>query len=58
MESALRANPQDVREYEKQLKDFLLGGAGRGMIETIRHGLQDDGYAVSISKLCQWFDVR
>ena len=27
------------------------------MIETIRQGLKDDGFAVSISKLCRWFDV-
>ena len=27
------------------------------MIETIRQGLKDDGFAVSISKLCRWFEV-
>lgn len=27
------------------------------MIETIRQGLQQDGFNVSISKLCQWFDM-
>lgn len=27
------------------------------MIETIRQGLKADGLTVSISKLCQWFDV-
>jgi putative transposase len=27
------------------------------MIETIRQGLKDDGYTVSISKLCRWFGV-
>lgn len=27
------------------------------MIETIRQGLKEDGYTVSISKLCQWFGI-
>ena len=27
------------------------------MIKTIRQGLKDDGFAVSISKLCRWFAV-
>ncbi len=27
------------------------------MIETIRQGLKDDGFTVSISQLCRWFDV-
>lgn len=27
------------------------------MIETIRQGLEADGFKVSISKLCQWFDM-
>src|SRR5699024_5643670 len=27
------------------------------MIETIRQGLKDDGYNVSIAKLCRWFNV-
>lgn len=27
------------------------------MIETIRQGLREDGFEVSISKLCRWFDV-
>lgn len=27
------------------------------MIETIRQGLKADGFDVSISKLCRWFDV-
>ena len=27
------------------------------MIETIRQGLQADGITVSISKLCQWFNI-
>lgn len=27
------------------------------MIETIRQGLKEDGFDVSISKLCDWFDV-
>lgn len=27
------------------------------MIETIRQGLEEDGFKVSISKLCQWFDM-
>ena len=26
-------------------------------METIRQGLKDDGFAVSISKLCRWFEV-
>jgi len=27
------------------------------MIETIRQGLKEDGFTVSISKLCQWFGI-
>lgn len=27
------------------------------MIETIRQGLEADGYTVSIAKLCQWFGI-
>ena len=27
------------------------------MIETIRQGLKNDGYAVSISQLCRWFGI-
>ena len=27
------------------------------MIETIRQGLKDDGYTVSISQLCRWIDI-
>jgi putative transposase len=27
------------------------------MIETIRQGLKEDGYSVSISQLCRWFDM-
>ena len=27
------------------------------MIAALRQGLKDDGYEVSISKLCQWFGV-
>ncbi|WP_241520855.1 hypothetical protein [Steroidobacter cummioxidans] len=27
------------------------------MIETIRQGLNDDGYTVSISQLCRWFGI-
>ena len=27
------------------------------MIETIRQGLKADGFDVSISKLCRWFNV-
>ena len=27
------------------------------MIETIRQGLEEDGFKVSISKLCRWFGV-
>ena len=27
------------------------------MIETIRQGLEEDGFKVSISKPCQWFDT-
>jgi len=26
-------------------------------IETIRQGLKEEGYAVSISQLCRWFDI-
>jgi putative transposase len=28
------------------------------MIETIRQGLKQDGFDVSISKLCRWFDIQ
>ncbi|WP_256082145.1 hypothetical protein [Massilia sp. YIM B04103] len=27
------------------------------MIDTIRQGLAEDGFKVSINKLCQWFDM-
>ncbi len=27
------------------------------MIQTIQQGLKDDGFEVSVSKLCKWFDV-
>ncbi len=27
------------------------------MIETIRQGLKEDGFTVSISKLCKWFGI-
>lgn len=27
------------------------------MIETIRQGLKEDGFTVSISQLCRWFDI-
>ena len=27
------------------------------MIQTIQQGLKDDGFDVSISKLCQWFGM-
>jgi putative transposase len=27
------------------------------VIETIRQGLKEDGYTVSISQLCRWFGV-
>jgi putative transposase len=27
------------------------------VIETIRQGLAEDGFKVSINKLCQWFDM-
>jgi len=27
------------------------------VIETIRQGLEEDGFKVSISKLCQWFEL-
>jgi putative transposase len=27
------------------------------MIETIRQGLKEEGITVSMSKLCQWFDI-
>jgi putative transposase len=27
------------------------------MIETIRQGLKQDGFDVSISKLCRWFEI-
>jgi len=27
------------------------------VIKTIRQGLEEDGFKVSISKLCQWFDL-
>lgn len=32
-------------------------GRGREVIETIRQGLAEDGFKVSINKLCQWFDM-
>ena len=27
------------------------------MIEGLQQGLKEDGFTVSISKLCQWFNV-
>jgi len=27
------------------------------MIETIRQGLKEEGFTVSLSKLCQWFNI-
>ena len=27
------------------------------MIEAIHQGLKEDGYEVSIAKLCRWFDI-
>jgi putative transposase len=32
-------------------------GRGRELIETTRQGLKEDGFDVSISKLCKWFEV-
>jgi transposase-like protein len=32
-------------------------GQGRAMIEGLQQGLKEDGLTVSISKLCQWFNV-
>ncbi|HZW12203.1 MAG TPA: IS3 family transposase [Noviherbaspirillum sp.] len=32
-------------------------GRGREVIETIRQGLKQDGFDVSISKICHWFAV-
>src|SRR3546814_20398079 len=32
-------------------------GQGRGMIATLTHGIKDDGFAVSISTLCRWFEL-
>src|SRR5690606_253171 len=41
----------------RQKKIAVPVGRGREMIETIRQGLKEDGYTVSISKLCQWFGI-
>ena len=38
-------------------KIAVPAGRGREVIETIRQGLQADGIAVSISRLCRWFEV-
>jgi putative transposase len=38
-------------------KKPVPAGRGREMIETIRQGLKEDGYSVSISQLCRWFGV-
>ncbi|WP_313894991.1 IS3 family transposase [Burkholderia pseudomallei] len=38
-------------------KIAVPAGRGREVIETIRQGLKDEGIAVSISKLCRWFEV-
>jgi putative transposase len=38
-------------------KSTAPAGRGREIIGTIRQGLNDDGYTVSISQLCRWFEV-
>ena len=44
-------------ELRAQKKIAVPAGRGREMIGTIRQGLKDDGYTVSISQLCRWFKV-
>jgi transposase-like protein len=58
MESALRANPLEIREqYEKQRKD-LQEAYGEAMLEQrARKRLAADGIAVPLTKLCAWFGV-
>jgi len=42
-----------------RMKKFEVpAGLRRAVIDTIRHGLQADGIAFSILKLCCWFSVR
>lgn len=38
-------------------KSAVPVGHGREMIETIRHGLKDDGFEAPVSKLCRWFGI-
>src|SRR5690625_1983417 len=45
------------RRFGAAKKVAVPAGRGREMIETIRQGLKDDGYNVSIAKLCRWFNV-
>jgi hypothetical protein len=48
---------QAMLELRARKKAGVPAGRGREVIETIRHGLEEDGFKVSISKLCQWFDM-
>jgi putative transposase len=40
-----------------QKKAGVPAGRGRQMIESLHQGLQEEGVKVSISKLCDWFEV-
>jgi putative transposase len=58
MENALRANPNMFGSSAAGTKKIAVpAGRGREVIETIRHGLKDGGYTVSITQLCCWFEV-
>jgi transposase-like protein len=48
---------QAMRELRARKNAAVPVGRGREMIETIRQGLEADGFDVSISKLCRWFNV-
>jgi len=44
-------------ELRARKKIAVPVGRGREMIEMIRQGLKEEGFNVSISKLCQWFNI-
>ena len=32
-------------------------GQGRELIDRVQQGLKEEGYSVSVSQLCRWFEV-
>lgn len=60
---AARAHDLSPAEVEGWVEDGKSGmenalrAKPREMIETIRQGLKDEGFDVSVAKLCRWFNV-